>query len=241
MRVSVILPVYNERENLGPLLQEITEALAGVSHEIVAVDDASTDGSAEALGELAAEMRTLKLLRLRTHAGQSAACAAGFGAARGDVIVTMDADGQNDPTDVPALLDALTDDPTLAAAVGYRVVRRDSRWKLVQSRIANAVRNWITGDSIRDTGCSLKAIRTDVVCRLPRFNGMHRFLPTLVRQGGGRVVEIPVSHRPRMWGESKYGVWNRVFQGLWDALGVRWLSRRALTYAVVEEPAEGEE
>lgn len=241
MRVSVILPVYNERENLGPLLQEITEALAGVSHEIIAVDDASTDGSAETLGALAVEKPTLKLLRLRTHAGQSAACAAGFGAARGDIIVTMDADGQNDPTDVPALLNALADDPTLAAAVGYRVVRQDSRWKLVQSRIANAVRNWITGDSIRDTGCSLKAIRTDVVDRLPRFNGMHRFLPTLVRQGGGRVVEIPVSHRPRLWGESKYGIWNRGFRGLRDALGVRWLSRRALAYAVMEETAEGEE
>jgi glycosyltransferase involved in cell wall biosynthesis len=241
MRVSVILPVYNERENLGPLLQEITEALAGVSHEIIAVDDASTDGSAETLAALAVERPTLKLLRLQAHAGQSAACAAGFGAARGDIIVTMDADGQNDPTDVTALLNALADDPTLAAAVGYRVVRRDSRWKLVQSRIANAVRNWITGDSIRDTGCSLKAIRTDVVYRLPRFNGMHRFIPTLVRQGGGRVVEIPVSHRPRRWGESKYGIWNRVFRGLRDALGVRWLSRRALAYAVVEETAEGEE
>jgi glycosyltransferase involved in cell wall biosynthesis len=241
MLVSVILPVYNERENLSPLLQEITEALAGVSHEILAVDDASTDGSAETLGALAVKRPTLKPLRLRTHSGQSAACAAGFGAARGDIIVTMDADGQNDPADVTVLLNALADDPTLAAAVGYRVVRRDSRWKLVQSRIANAVRNWITGDSIRDTGCSLKAVRTDVVDRLPRFDGMHRFLPTLVRQRGWRVVEIPVSHRPRLWGKSKYGIWNRVFRGLRDALGVRWLSRRALVYTVVEETTESGE
>ena len=241
MRVSVILPVYNERENLAPLLREITEALEGVSHEIIAVDDASTDGSAETLRSLTVERPTLKLLRLRTNAGQSAACAAGFGAARGDIIVTMDADGQNDPADVPALLNALANDPTLEAAVGYRVVRRDSRWKLLQSRIANAVRNRITGDSIRDTGCSLKAIRKDVVERLPHFNGMHRFLPTLVRQRGGRVVELPVSHRPRLWGESKYGMWKRVFRGLRDALGVRWLSRRALVYAVVEETAESEE
>ena len=235
MLVSIILPVYNERENLSPLLQEITEALQGIAHEIIAVDDASTDGSAEALGGLAVESPTLNVLRLRTNAGQSAACAAGFGVARGDVIVTMDADGQNDPADVPALLAVLADDPTLAAVVGYRVVRRDSRWKLLQSRVANAVRNWITGDSVRDTGCSLRAIRKDVVERLPQFNGMHRFLPTLVRQGGGRVVEMPVSHRPRLWGESKYGMWNRGFRGLRDALGVRWLSRRALAYAVVEE------
>ena len=235
MLVTIVLPVYNERENLAPLIREISDALAAVSHEIVAVDDGSTDGSAATLEALAVDWPTLKLLRLRRHAGQSAACAAGFRAAQGDVVVTMDADGQNDPADVPGLLRALRADPGLAAAVGYRVVRRDSRWKLVQSRIANAARNWITGDSIRDTGCSLKAIRKDVVDRLPQFNGMHRFLPTLVRQGGGQVIEMPVSHRPRRWGESKYGMWDRVFRGVRDAFGVRWLSRRAIVYAVAEE------
>ena len=126
MLVSIILPVYNERENLAPLVQEISDALEGVSHEIVAVDDGSTDGSSATLGALAVDRPTLKFLQLRSNAGQSAACAAGFRVARGDVIVTMDADGQNDPADVPGLLRALNADPGLAAAVGYRVVRRDS-------------------------------------------------------------------------------------------------------------------
>ena len=235
MLVSVVLPIYNERDNLAPLLAEIDNALAGTPHEVVAVDDASTDGSAEILERLTTVIPVLRVLRFRTNAGQSAAYAAGFDAARGDVVVTMDADGQNDPADVPNLLSALREDAELVAAVGYRVIRRDSRWKLLQSRIANAARNWITRDSIRDTGCSLKAIRTSAAVRLPRFNGMHRFVPTLVRQSGGKVLELPVSHRPRRFGQSKYGMWNRLFRGLRDALGVRWLSRRALVYDLEEE------
>ncbi len=238
MLVSVVLPVHNERENLAPLLAEIGVALGGIPHEIVAVDDGSNDRSDQVLLGLAADAhRTLRVVRFATRAGQSAACVAGFDAAKGDIVVTMDADGQNDPADVPVLLRALDGDRDLAAAVGYRSERRDPRWKLVQSRIANRARNWITGDSVRDTGCSLKAIRREVIDRLPRFDGMHRFLPTLVRQLGGQVVELPVSHRPRRWGKSKYGMWNRVFCGLRDALGVRWLSRRALRYRLESEHA----
>ncbi len=235
MFVSVVLPVHNERDNLSPLLTEIGEALREYPHEIVAVDDGSTDGSAEALDAARAAMATVRVVRLRARAGQSAALAAGFDAARGEVIVMMDADGQNDPGDVPTLLEALARDQGLAAVVGYRVDRRDSRWKLVQSRIANGVRNWVTRDSVRDTGCSLKAVRRQAAQQVPRFAGMHRFIPTLLRQRGGRVLELPVSHRPRRFGRSKYGMWNRVFVGLRDAVGVRWLQRRALRYSVQED------
>ncbi len=232
--ISVILPVYDERDSLVPLVAEIGDALAGVPHEIIAIDDGSTDGSRQVLSELAADRSNFMVLRFAKNAGQSAACAAGFDAAIGDIIVTMDADGQNDPGDIPVLLDALRD-PGLEAAVGYRVFRRDSHWKSVQSRIANSARNWITRDNIRDTGCSLKAIRASAAVRLPRFNGMHRFLPTLVRQGGGRVVEVPVTHRRRRWGRSKYGMWDRLWRGLRDAFGVRWLARRALTYTIADD------
>ncbi len=233
--VSVVLPVYNERENLAPLLEEIAVALRDVSHEVVAIDDGSTDGSLDELRRLKSQHRMLRIVAFEQNAGQSAAFAAGFAAARGDVIVTMDADGQNDPSDVPPLLEALERDASLTAVVGYRARRTDSRWKIVQSRVANAARNWITGDAVRDTGCSLKAMRRAPVQRLLRFNGMHRFLPTLIRMEGGAVREVPVSHRPRRHGQSKYGMWNRAVRALRDALGVRWLRRRGLEYSIREE------
>ncbi|NIM64259.1 MAG: glycosyltransferase, partial [Acidobacteria bacterium] len=150
---------------------------------------------------------------------------------------TLDADGQNDPTDLLTLVERLRAEPTLAAVVGYRVRRADTRWKVVQSRIANAVRNRITGDVIRDTGCPLKALRRDVAQRLPRFDGMHRFIPTLIRVQGGTVIEMPVSHRARRAGASKYGMRDRALRGLTDALAVRWYRRRALDYEITEEIA----
>ena len=232
---SVVLPVYNERENLAPLLREIAATLRDVSHEVVAVDDGSTDGSLDELRRLRERYPSLRIVAFEANAGQSAAFAAGADAATGDVVVMMDADGQNDPADVPGLLAALAADPSLAAVAGYRVQRVDSTWKLLQSRVANRVRNWITGDVVRDTGCSLKAIRWNAMATLPRFNGMHRFLPTLVRTQGGVVAEVPVSHRPRQHGRSKYGMWNRAARGLRDALGVRWLRRRTLRFAIRED------
>lgn len=232
--VSVVLPVYNERDSLAPLLEEIALALRATPHEIVAVDDGSTDGSLAELKQLARRHPALRIVVLERHAGQSAVFVAGFDAAHGDVIVTMDADGQNDPADLPTLLGALRAKPDIAAAVGYRVDRVDPGWKRLQSRIANAARNRITGDLVRDTGCSLKAMRRGAIERLPRFNGMHRFLPTLIRISGATVHELPVSHRPRRYGKSKYGMWNRVFRAAWDALGVRWMRRRALKYAIKE-------
>ncbi len=233
--VSVVLPVYNERGNLAPLLEEIAAALHSTPHEIVAVDDGSTDGSLAELRRLRERYPALRIVVFERNAGQSAAFAAGLDMARGDIIVTMDADGQNDPADLPALLWEVEVQPDLTAAVGYRIGRADTRWKLLQSRIANAVRNRLTGDTVRDTGCSLKVMRRSAVMRLPRFNGMHRFLPTLIRTRGGTVVEVPVTHRPRRYGTSKYGMWNRVFRGIRDALGVRWLRRQALRYAIRED------
>lgn len=232
--VSIILPIFDERENLDELFVEIHRACASLSYEIIAVDDGSTDGSLDELRRLAADRR-VRVVALQRNAGQSAALAAGAERARGEVVLTLDADGQNDPADAPVLVAALCADPDLAAAVGVRVGRHDSSWKRIQSRIANRVRNWLTRDGVRDTGCGLKAVRRAAWRRLPHFDGMHRFLPTLIRLQGGRVVELPVRHRPRRCGMSKYGMWNRAARGMRDALGVRWLSRRRLRYDVREE------
>ena len=232
--LSLVIPVYNERDNLAPLIDEIERALAGRRFEIVAVNDGSTDGSLEALKELKRRQPALHIVSFAANAGQTAAFAAGFQAARAPVIVTLDADGQNDPADIPGLVDALAASGATAVA-GYRVDRRDSRWKLVQSRIANAIRNRLNRETIRDTGCSLKAFRAPALRALPLFNGMHRFLPTLVKLQGGSVAEVPVHHRPRRSGRTKYGMWNRVFRSLADAFAVRWMQRRALRYHVTEE------
>ena len=232
--VSLVIPVYNERENLAPLVEEIHSALAGRRYEIVAVDDGSTDGSLQELKALKTRRPELHIVSFAANAGQTAAFAAGFQAARGDVIVTLDADGQNNPADVPALLEALSQSGATAVA-GYRATRVDSGWKRLQSRIANGVRNRLNRETIRDTGCSLKAFRADAVRGLPLFNGMHRFLPTLVKMYGGTVTEVPVGHRPRRSGTTKYGMWNRVFRSLADALAVRWMQRRLLRYRVTED------
>lgn len=235
--LSVVLPIYNERENLAPLLAEVAAALGRQAYEVVAVDDSSTDGSLDELRRLRARHPALRIVRLDRRAGQSAALSAAFEAVRGDVIVTMDADGQNDPADVPRLVTVLAGDPSLAAVTGYRVRRADSGWKRLQSRVANVVRNRLTGDAVRDTGCGLRAMRRQAVGRLPRFDGMHRFLPTLIRLAGGTVQELPVAHRARRYGRSKYGMWNRAMRGLRDALGVRWLRRRELRYTMWEDKA----
>ncbi|HEY7684909.1 MAG TPA: glycosyltransferase [Gemmatimonadales bacterium] len=232
--VSLVIPVYNERENLAPLLDEIAAALSGRRYEVVAVDDGSTDGSVAALKALQSAHPELHIVTFAANAGQTAAFAAGFRAARGPVIVTLDADGQNDPADIPALLDELARGDA-AAVAGYRAARQDSAWKRLQSRIANGVRNWLNHETIRDTGCSLKAFRADALRHLPLFTGMHRFLPTLVKMQGGAVAEVPVRHRPRRSGTTKYGMWNRVFRSLADALAVRWMQRRVLRYRVTED------
>ena len=232
--LSLVIPAYNERENLGPLLAEIETALNGRNYEVVIVDDGSTDGSLETLRALQREYPQLRFVAFERNAGQTAAFAAGFRAARGSIVITLDADLQNDPADIPQLLEAL--DRTGATAVaGYRATRRDTPWKRLQSRIANGIRNRLNGEVIRDTGCSLKAFRADAVRSLPLFGGMHRFLPTLIKMQGGTVAEVPVGHRPRRYGVTKYGMWNRVLRSLVDAFAVRWMQRRALRYRVREE------
>ncbi len=230
--LTVVVPVFEERENLEPLVDEIGEVLGplGLDCEIVLVDDGSRDGSGETISALARSRPGVRGLHFRENRGQSAAFDAGFKAARGRIVVTMDADLQNDPRDVPLLLEALRD---ADAAVGYRKERHDTWIRRVSSVIANTVRNRLSGDDIIDTGCSLKAFRLECLQGLKLYTGMHRFLPTLLRIDGYRVVQVPVSHRRRRAGRSKYGVWNRVFRSFADLLAVRWMKKRRLGYEVV--------
>jgi len=234
VELSLVVPAYNERENLAPLLDEIAAALTGRNYEVIVVDDGSTDGTLETLKALRARYPQLRILAFERNAGQTAAFAAGFRAARAPIVITLDADLQNDPTDIPRLVDTLRQTGATAVA-GYRATRHDTPWKRLQSRIANGVRNRLNGEVIRDTGCSLKAFRTEAVRALPLFTGMHRFLPTLIKMQGGTVTEIAVGHRPRRHGVTKYGMWNRVLRSLADAFAVRWMQRRALHYRVREE------
>lgn len=234
MRVSLVIPVYNEIDSLPTLVTEIRSAMSSVpeaDYEIWFVDDGSTDGSAPWLDREAATDPHIQVLHFRSNAGQSAAFVAGFRAARGDLIVTLDADGQNPPAEIPRLLAAFV--PGVDIVAGYRSERRDSFWRRLQSRLANAVRNRLSGETIRDTGCSLKVYRADLLKAIPAFRGMHRFLPTLCRLVAAvHVVEVPVAHRPRAAGESKYGMRNRALRGFVDLLAVRWLQSRWIRYEV---------
>jgi glycosyltransferase involved in cell wall biosynthesis len=240
--VTVVVPVYDERDNLRPLVDELEEALGpGPAWarivpgrkpriEILLVDDGSTDGSSDLIAALAAERDGVRGIHFEANRGQTAAFDAGFREARGRFVVTLDADLQNDPRDAFRLLEALADHD---AAVGFRTERHDDWLRRASSRIANRIRNLVSGDDIVDTGCTLKAFRRECLADLKLWAGMHRFLPTLLRLEGYRVVQLPVGHRPRHAGRSKYGVWNRAFVALADLLAVRWMSRRRLDYRVV--------
>ena len=230
--LSLIVPVYDERDNLEPLVDELLGVLGkmGKTYEILLVDDGSRDGSSEKIAHLARSVPGVRGLHLKVNRGQTAAFDAGFKAARGRILVTIDADLQYDPHDIPALLGAL---PGHAAAVGYRRERRDTWLRGVSSSIANEVRNRLSGDEIIDTGCSLKAFRREALAGIKLYTGMHRFLPTLVRMEGLRVVEVPVGHRPRLAGRSKYGISNRLLRSFIDLLAVRWMKKRRLDYEVV--------
>ncbi|HEY2736810.1 MAG TPA: glycosyltransferase family 2 protein, partial [Thermoanaerobaculia bacterium] len=200
--ISLVVPLFNEAESLSILAAEIRTAMesTGKDYEILFVDDGSTDGSAEVLRALAAEDRRVRVIRLRRNCGQSAALATGFRHARGSVVVTLDADLQNDPADIPRLLAGLD---TFDVICGVRLHRQDGWLRLASSRIANRIRNRVTRESVTDTGCTLRVYRAEFLRRVPAFHGMHRFLPTLLRLAGARVTEIPVSHRPRLHGQSK--------------------------------------
>ena len=231
--ISLVVPVYNERDCLLPLWEEIRRALAptGRRYEVLLVDDGSTDGSGEVIDALAREAPEIRPVHFERNAGQSAGFDAGFRAAQGAVVVTLDADLQNDPADIPALV-ARLEESGAGAVIGVRASRRDSLVRRVSSRIGNWVRNTLTQDRITDTGCSLKAYRREAVQRLKMFKGMHRFLPTLLRIEGYQVLEMPVRHRERRHGTSKYGIANRALSGLLDVLAVRWMRKRALHYTI---------
>jgi dolichol-phosphate mannosyltransferase len=233
IELSVVVPMLNEVANVPLLWEELDAVLGklGVATEIIFVDDGSTDGSGEAVRVLMTNDKRVRLLSFETNAGLSAAFRAGYAAARGSIIVTMDADLQNDPRDIELLLAALE---TADAAVGYRSRRRDHWRKRLSSRIANAIRDRVTGDRVRDSACSLRAIRRECVAAIPPFAGMHRFVPTLLRMAGHRVVEVEVHHRPRGFGRSKFGIRNRAIPAFLDLLVVRWMMRRTVHSRVRE-------
>lgn len=224
--VSVVIPLYNEEENIPILQRELNAALAGYEHEIVFVDDCSTDATLSRI-ERTPEVRVLEFAE---NAGQSAAMYAGIHAARGDIILLMDGDLQNDPADIPRLLAEIEIGADLVC--GYRAKRKDTLSKKITSRVANFVRSRFTGDGVRDTGCTLKAMRRDCRQALVPFYGMHRFIPALVKGAGYRIVEIPVNHRPRTFGVSKYGFGSRAVKATTDMFAVRWLLSRQLRYRV---------
>jgi len=231
MKVTVLAPAYNEEENLPILVPEIVEALDPLGHEleIIVVNDGSTDGTSAVLRDLSEQAPCLRVIEFAANAGQTAAWDAGFKAATGDVVVTMDSDLQNDPADIPKLLDLLDEYDVVS---GVRQRREDSWVKRVSSKIANTVRNRLTGDRVTDVGCSLRAIRREFLDGLQLYNHMHRFLPTLLKLRGARCGEVAVRHRPRIHGKTKYGVVDRLFCGIIDVLAVRWMIKRWMRYEI---------
>lgn len=226
--ISVVIPIFNEEGNLEPLLRELAQVVDQLpfTYEVICVDDRSTDNSLAVLTNLQKRYPVLRIVCHTVNCGQSAAEATGFAQVRGRIVITMDADLQNDPADIPAMLEALGDD--IAGVCGVRRKRADPWLKRKSSRIANRFRNFITGDRITDAGCTLRVLRRNALRELPVFNGMHRFLPTLLRLQGFRVVEIPVNHRPRTSGNSKYGIGDRLWRGLVDCLAMCWFQSRCV-------------
>ncbi|MCC7375065.1 MAG: glycosyltransferase family 2 protein [Verrucomicrobiales bacterium] len=225
---SVVIPIYNEADNLVALVEEIHGALAplGKPWEVLAVDDCSRDQSVAVLRRLKTSHPELRILRHRLNCGQSAAFATGVAQARGNVIITMDSDRQNDPADLPRMIALLT--PDLAAVLGVRRRREDSEIRRWSSRLANWYRDVLTGVPVKDAGCFLRVLRRNAVAELPVFNGLHRFVPTLLHYQGHRFVEIEVNHRPRVAGKSNYGIGNRLWRGIRDCFAMRWYRARVI-------------
>lgn len=231
--VSIVVPVKDEAENIAAVAKELESVMnrSPWTWECVWVDDGSTDGSLAVMERLAQEDPHHRFISFERNAGQAAAFFAGFKEARGRVLATIDGDGQNDPADIPALVEIVFSGRA-DMANGYRQKRRDSLVRKISSRIANGFRNMVTGKTVRDVGCSTRAFRRECAENLPTFAGMHRFFPSLVAMRGFTLAEAPVNHRPRMRGTSKYGIGNRLWVGLLDTFGVWWLRRRAFSYRV---------
>jgi dolichol-phosphate mannosyltransferase len=237
LRFSVVVPIYNEVDNVAPLLEEVAEVLTPIGpHEVILVDDGSTDDSVARMQQWKVEHGAdhVRILRMARNGGQSAAVLAGVEHAVAEIVLVMDGDRQNDPHDFPRMLELL-EAGSYQAVTGLRHKRQDTLVRRLSSRVANHVRNWITGDQVQDAASGIKAFRRQLFLQLPRFNGMHRFMATLARYAGAEVIEIPVNHRPREAGVAKYGVGNRALRGLVDCFAVRWYRRRRLDYAVKEE------
>ncbi len=238
MDLSVVVPVRDEEANIAPLINEICSSLDGLlRYEIVYVDDGSSDRTWERLVTLSEKLSQLKIVRHRKSCGQSYAIHTGVKAAQSPLIATLDGDGQNDPADIPRLLEVFNsaDSPVgLQLVIGHRRKRQDSWVKRTSARVANKVRGYLLKDRTPDTGCGLKLFPRDTFLGLPFFDHMHRFLPALILRNGGAVLSVEVNHRPRKHGQSHYGVWDRLWVGLVDLLGVMWLQRRSKT-ADVEE------
>jgi dolichol-phosphate mannosyltransferase len=231
--ISVVVPVYNEEENLPVLIPDLMKVLEGLgcSCEIIFVDDGSSDGSLRILRDVASRSPSLRVLHFRENRGLSTALVAGMREARGEKIITLDSDLQNDPADIPKLLECLD---RYDMATGWRQKREDSWLKKISSKTGNTVRNWLSGENIQDSACTLRAFKKECIKEIPVFNGMHRFLSTLVKMEGYRIIEVPVSHHPRKFGKPKYNIRNRMVRSFIDLLAVRWMKHRAIHYDIEE-------
>ncbi len=232
--LSIVIPVYNERENLVFLEEAIEKALSKTKfkYEIIFVDDGSLDDSANVILSLRKQNSKIRLIKFAANSGQTSAFAAGFSTAKGNYVATLDADLQNDPEDIPKLLEKIEE---FDVVCGWRFKRNDIWVKRISSKIANKVRNFVSKEDIQDTGCSLKVFRKECLVSLKLFNGMHRFFPTLLKMEGYKVTQIKVGHHPRKFGSSHYNIRNRLFASLIDLLAVRWMQKRKLNYKVKEE------
>ena len=226
-RLSVVVPAYNEEENVIPLAEEIIAALSNLpgGFELILVDDASSDSTTRIIREF--QHANVRAVFHRINCGQSAAVGSGFHAARGEWVATLDGDGQNDPADLPAMLEKAIKEG-VDCVTGVRAKRLDTFIRRFSSKTANGFRNWITGDQVSDSGCGIRVVRRAALHEIPVFNGMHRFLPTLLRGQGFTVKETHVNHRERLRGTSKYGVHNRLWRGIRDCFGIRWYLKRAV-------------
>jgi glycosyltransferase involved in cell wall biosynthesis len=233
IEISVVVPVYNEEDNLPILIPQITEVLRslGKVYEIIFVDDGSVDQSRHILKEMAKDYPEMRIIGFRKNCGETAAGAAGIKEARGEIIITMDADLQNDPKDIPKMIEYLKE---YDMVTGWRQKREDSFVKRITSKMANWIRNWISGERIKDSGCTFRAYKKECLQNIKFYKGMHRFMPTLVKMEGFRVIEIPVSHHPRKFGASKYTTWNRMWRAFVDLLAVRWMKSRHIDYEIEE-------